>query len=73
MTQYAHMAVKKLTSTSEFENNTAKSKKYFIRGFGNTQMETKIYNLIQRVYDVVLSWQRLSSIVVGLSHCPLGP
>jgi hypothetical protein len=44
MTQYAHMAVKKLTSTSEFENNTAKSKEYFIRGFGNTQMETKIYN-----------------------------
>ncbi len=73
MTQYAHTAVKKLTSASEFENNTAKSKEYFIRGFGNTQMETKIYNWIQRVYDVVLSWQLLSSIVVGLSHCQLGP
>jgi hypothetical protein len=36
-------------------------------------METKIYNWIQRVYDVVLSWQLLSSIVVGLSHCQLGP
>ncbi len=72
MTQSTHMAVKKLTSTSEFENNTAKSKEYFIRGFGNTQMETKIYNWIQRVIDVVLSWQLLSSIAVGLSHCQLG-
>jgi hypothetical protein len=44
MTQYAHMAMKKLTSISEIEKNTAKSKEYFIRGFGNTQMETKIYN-----------------------------